>query len=375
VDVVPVQTAGDLDRFVRYVYERYRGDPMWVPPLPSDEKARLTPGKNPYFEHAQAALFLAIDSGRIVGRIAATTDKNHDAIHGERQAAFGFFEAESPAATAALLVAAEAWGRARGAEVMRGPLSFTTNDECGLLIEGFDHRPVLLMPYNAREYSGWIEAAGLEKAKDLYSFRGPVAPRAPEKFERIASMVKRRERVVMRPLSMRRFDDELQRVKAVYNAAWERNWGFVPMTDAEIDHMAKQLKPAIVPELVRFAEVDGQPVGFGMVLPDVNEALAKIGGRLFPFGLFRLLWALPRIRNGRYMALGVVREYQKKGIGALLVQDMVHATHRRGYRECEVGWTLEDNDAINEIILSYGCVRTAVYRIYEKRLTPGVVAP
>jgi GNAT superfamily N-acetyltransferase len=369
VEVVPVRAAGDLDRFVRYVYERYRGDPMWVPPLPSDEKARLTPGKNPYFEHAQAALYLAIDSGRIVGRIAATTDKNHDAVHGERQAAFGFFEAESPAATRALLIAAEAWGRAQGAEVMRGPLSFTTNDECGLLIEGFDHRPVLLMPYNAREYSGWIDAAGYRKAKDLYSFRGPVAPRSPEKFERIASMVKRRERVVMRGLVMRRFDDELQRVKLVYNAAWERNWGFVPMTDAEIDHMAKQLKPAIVPELVRFAEVDGHPVGFGMVLPDVNEALAKIGGRLFPFGLFRLLWTLPRIRNGRYMALGVVREYQKKGIGALLVQDMVLATHRRGYRECEVGWTLEDNDAINDIILSYGCVRTAVYRIYEKRLT------
>jgi len=368
VDVVPVQNPSDLDRFVRYAYHRYRGHPTWVPPLPSDEKARLTPGKNPYFEHAEAALYLATDSGRVVGRIAATVDKNHDAFHSERQAAFGFFEADTSAAAAALFKAAEAWGRSKGAEVMRGPLNFTTNDECGLLIEGFAHRPTLLMPYNVPEYQGWVEAAGFRKAKDLYSFRGKVAPRAPEKFERLAAMVTRRERVVMRPLDMRRFDDELARVKTVYNAAWERNWGFVPMTDAEIDHMAKQLKPAIVPDLVRFAEVDGRPIAFGMVLPDVNEALAKVGGRLFPFGIFRLLWTLPRIRVGRYLAMGVVGEYQKRGIGALLVQDMTHAAHRRNYRECEVGWTLEDNDSVNDIIRAYGCVRTAVYRIYEKPL-------
>jgi GNAT superfamily N-acetyltransferase len=370
VDVVPVRSASDLDRFIRYVYERYRSEPNWVAPLPADEKTRLTPGKNPYFEHAEAACFLALESGRVVGRIAATTDKNHDAFHGERQAAFGFFEAESEAATAALLAAAEAWARSKGAEVLRGPMSFTTNDECGLLIEGFEHRPVLLMPYNAREYAGWIEAAGLRKAKDLFSFRGPVTGRSPASFERISAAVQRRDNVRMRPLDIKRFDQELARVKEVYNAAWEHNWGFVPMTDAEIDHMAKQLKPVIVPELVRFAEVGGRPVGFGMVMPDVNQALAKVRGRLFPFGIFKLLWTLPRIKEGRYMALGVVREYQKKGIGALLVHDMVQATHRRGYTACEVGWTLEDNQAINDIILGYGCVRTAVYRIYEKRLLP-----
>ena len=368
MDVVPVTSPRDLDRFIRYVYERYRNEPNWVAPLPSDEKARLTPGKNPYFEHAEAAYFLALESGRIVGRVAATTDRNHDAFHGERQAAFGFFEADSAAATTALLGAAESWGRAKGAEVLRGPMSFTTNDECGLLIEGFDHPPSLLMPYNAREYAAWIDAAGFRKAKDLYSFRGPVSGRSPAAFERISAMVQRREGVRMRPLDMKRFDEELARVKEVYNAAWERNWGFVPMTGAEIDHMAKQLKPVIVPDLVRFAEVEGRPVGFGMVMPDVNLALAKIRGRLYPFGFLRLLWNLPRIRQGRYMALGVVREYQKKGIGALLVHDMVQATHRHRYTACEVGWTLEDNRAINDIILGYGCVRTAVYRIYEKRL-------
>ncbi|HYJ32852.1 MAG TPA: GNAT family N-acetyltransferase [Candidatus Binatia bacterium] len=368
MEVVPVQTAKDLDRFIRYVYDRYRNEPHWVPPLPSDEKARLTPGKNPYFEHAEAAYFLALEGGRIVGRIAATVDRNHDAFQGERQAAFGFFEAESPAATASLLAAAERWGRAKGAQVLRGPLSFTTNDECGLLIDGFDHRPMLLMPYNVREYAAWIEAAGLTKAKDLYQWRVPVPETPQPVFQRIASMAKKRDRITVRPLDMKKFNEELGRVKTVYNAAWERNWGFVPMTDAEIDHMASQLKPAVVPDLVQFAEVDGAPVGFGLILPDVNVALAKVKGKLFPFGLVKLLWTLPRIKEGRLLALGVLGEYQKRGVGALLVEALMRATRRRGYPLCEVGWTLEDNDSVHQLILGSGGTRSAVYRIYEKRL-------
>jgi GNAT superfamily N-acetyltransferase len=368
VDVVSVASPRDLDRFIGYAYERYRNEPHWVPPLRSDEKARLTPGKNPYFEHAEAQYFLAVDSGRVVGRIAATTDRNHDSVHRERQGAFGFFEAGSAAATASLLGAAESWVRSKGAEVLRGPLSFTTNDECGLLVEGFDVRPMLLMTYSAREYPGWIEAAQFRKAKDLYAFRGPIPEQPQAPFQRIASITRRRERVQVRPIDMKRFDEELQRVKTVYNAAWERNWGFVPMTDHEIDHMAKQLKPAVVSELVRFAEVDGRPVGFSLAIPDVNAALSKMGGSLFPFGIFQLLWTLPRIKETRLLALGVLPEYHKRGVGALLVEEMMRAHRRGGYRICEVGWTLEDNDSVNELIVASGCTRTAVYRIYEKRL-------
>lgn len=368
MDVVPVQDPKDLHRFIRYVYQRYQNAPLWVPPLPEDEKARLTPGKNPYFEHAEAAYFLALQSGRVVGRIAATTDRNHDAFHGERQAAFGFFEAESPEATAALLGAAELWGRAKGAQVFRGPLSFTTNDECGLLIEGFDVRPMLLMPWNAPEYGGWIEAAGLAKAKDLYTWRVPVPTEPQPVFQRIAALARKRDRVTVRPLAMKKFGEELSRVKTVYNAAWERNWGFVPMTDAEIDHMAKQLKPAVVPDLVQFAEVDGVPVGFGLILPDVNVALAKVKGKLFPFGIVKLLWTLPRIREGRLLALGVVPEYQKRGVGGVLVEALMRALRGRGYSMCEVGWTLEENDSVHELIRGSQGVRAAVYRVYEKRL-------
>ena len=368
MDVVPVLRPRDLDRFIRFLYDRYRNDPHWVAPLPLDEKARLTPGKNPYFEHAEAAYFLALDAGRVVGRISASTDRNYDSIHGERQATFGFFEAESADAAAALLGRAEAWAREKGATVLRGPMSFTTNDECGLLVEGFGRRPALLMPYNGPEYAGWIEAAGFAKAKDLYSFRVPVPEKPYPAFARGARAVRRRENVVTRGLDMKKFDEELARVKEVYNSAWEQNWGFVPMTEHEIDHMASQLKPAVVPSLIRFAEVDGKPIAFVLIVPDVNIALQPIRGRLFPFGIVRLLWGLPRIREIRLMALGIREEWRMKGIAPLLIEEISVESRRLGYTECEVGWTLEDNDLVNSLIVDMQGRRAGVYRIYERRI-------
>ena len=366
MDVVPVQGTGELARFIRFPYAHYRHDPHWVAPLPSDERVRLTPGKNPYFEHAEAAYYLATDRGRDVGRIAVTVDRNYDAFQGERQAAFGFFEAASAEAAAALLEAIEPWARAKGAEIIRGPMSFTTNDECGLLVEGFEHRPAILMPFNRPDYASWIEGAGFRKAKDLYEFHCPVPERVPPAYARVASLTRRRQGVRTRPLNMRRFRDELGRVKEIYNSAWEQNWGFVPMTDHEIDHMAAQLKPAIVPDLVRFAEVDGATVAFALCVPDVNAALAKIHGRLFPFGIFRLLWTLPRIREFRFMALGIHSEWRRKGIAPLLVAELAEVTHARGYRLCQIGWTLEDNGPVNDLAVQMGGVRSGVYRIYER---------
>ncbi len=368
MDIVPVQGSRDLKRFIRAQFDRYRDDPHWVAPLPSDEVSRLTPGKNPYFQHAEAAYFLAREGDRILGRVSASVDRNYDSFHKERQATFGFFEADSAETASGLLAAAESWARERGAEVLRGPMSFTTNDECGLLVEGFGRRPTILMPYNPREYAGWIEAAGFAKAKDLYSFHVDVPDPTPPIFERMSAIARKQDRVVTRPIDMRRFDKELGLVKKVYNSEWDQNWGFVPMTDAEIDHMASQLKAAIVPELVRFAEVDGEPVGFCIVLPDVNVALAKIRGRLLPFGIFRLLWDLPRIRAERFMALGIRSDYRKKGIAPLLITEATEASRARGMTTCEIGWTLEDNDMVNRLILSFGAVRSAVYRVYERRL-------
>jgi len=368
VTIQPVDSPGQLRRFIEFPYRFYRDrkDPHWVPPLRSDEGVRLTPGKNPFFEHGEAALFLAMDGGRDVGRIAASVDRNYDALHGERQAAFGFFEANSSDAAGALLESAQAWARGKRAEVMRGPLSFTTNDECGLLIEGFEHRPALMMPYNPPEYEGWIEAAGFRKAKDLYSFRAPVPSEPPPAYGRIASMTRRKENVRTRPIDMRRFREELERVKDLYNSAWEKNWGFVPMTEHEIDHMAAQLKPAIVPDLVRFAEVDGVAVAFALLVPDLNIALRKAGGSLFPFGLAKMLWTMPRIRDVRFMALGIRAEWRRTGIAPMLTDEMCRVLFRKGYRFCEIGWTLEDNEPVNRLAVVMGGTRSAVYRVYEK---------
>ncbi len=368
MDVVSVVSAKDLARFIRLPHQIYRDDPNWVAPLTSDERVRLTPGKNPYFEHAEAAYFLARENGRDVGRIAASVDRNHEGFHAERQAAFGFFEAESAEAAGALLGAAERWGRERGARVLRGPMNFTTNDDCGLLIRGFEEPPTLLMPYNPPSYPAWVESAGLEKAKDLYAFKVPIPEAPAEQIARVAAKVRDRFRVRVRTIDMKRFDEELGRVKEIYNSAWERNWGFVPMTDAEIDHMAKQLKPAIVPELALFAEINGEPVGFSLALPDVNVALKPLHGRLFPFGIVRLLLALPKIRTLRLMALGVKAGFRRRGIDAALVHQTSLTTRARGYSWCEVGWTLEDNDLINRLIGAVGGRHYKTYRIYERKL-------
>jgi GNAT superfamily N-acetyltransferase len=368
MNVVPVQSGRDLARFIRLPLRIYERDPCWVAPLPSDEKTRLTPGKNPYFEHAEAACFLALENGRDVGRIAASVDRNYDAVHGERQATFGFFEAESAEAARALLAEAESWARGKDAEVLRGPMSFTTNDDVGLLIDGFDRRPVLLMPYNPPVYRDWIEQAGFTKAKDLYAWTivPPVEP--PPHFARMSEICRQRYGVTVRPLEMRRFGEELERVKEVYNEAWDQNWGFVPMTDREVEHMAAQLKPAVVPQFILFAEIEGKTVAFGMVLPDVNVVLQRVRGRLFPFGVFRLLWGLPRIREGRLMALGVKKDYRRRGIESLLVAELMRVGRRLGWSRVELGWTLEDNHLINKAIEQSGGVRYKTYRIFERRL-------
>ncbi|HEY7726912.1 MAG TPA: GNAT family N-acetyltransferase [Candidatus Eisenbacteria bacterium] len=368
MDVVPVLPGRDLGRFIRLPFRIYERDPHWVAPLPSDERTRLTPGKNPYFDHAEAAYFLAREGGRDVGRISASVDRNYDSLHGERQATFGFFEAESGEAAGALLARAESWSRDRNAEVLRGPMSFTTNDDLGLLIEGFERRPTLMMPYNPPSYREWIERAGFTKAKDLYAYTIVPPEKPPEHLVRAGAVCRERYGVTVRPLDMRRYHEELDRVKQIYNQAWEQNWGFVPMTDREVEHMAAQLKPAVVPDFVLFAEIEGKPAGFGLVLPDVNILLHRIRGRLFPFGLLRLLWGLPRLREGRLMALGVRKEYRRRGIESLLVGELMRVARRLGWSQVELGWTLEDNHLINRAIDQAGGVRYKTYRIFERRL-------
>ena len=334
----------------------------------------LSRTKNPFFEHAEAEYFLAERGDRVVGRIAAIANRLHNETHDDRVGFFGFFEAEDDSAVAdALFEAAAAWLRARGFDTMRGPASFSVNDECGLLVAGFDTPPALMMPHNPRYYAALIEGAGFTKAKDLLVYQGgdrtfraydPV----PERLERAVTIMRERMGITIRPLNMKDFPAEVERIKAIYNAAWEKNWGFVPMTDHEIDHLAHQFKPVVVADIVPFAEKDGKVVGFGLALPDLNTVFrGNRSGRMSPVVL-KLLWALKRetIRRARIPLLGILPEYRGKGLDAVLYHWIWTRAAQHGMYWGEAGWILEDNPAMNAGLLKMRFEVYKTYRLYDR---------
>jgi hypothetical protein len=373
VQVEEVRTHADRNAFIQLPYRLYRGDPHWVPPLVMERRDFLDPKKNPFFEFGHVRLFLARRGGAVVGRIAAVEDPRYNGLHGTRDGAFGLFECEDDAGAArALFDAAAAWLRPRGLQRMLGPLSFSTNYECASLVDGFDSPPAVLMAYNPRYHARLYEAAGFAKAKDLLAFELSADAPPPEKVVRIAEKIRLREGVVVRGANMKDFQSDVRRLKEVYNAAWEKNWGFVPMTDREFDHMARELRPVVVPELVRIAEVKGEPVAFAMTLPDANVALKAAGGRLtrfgLPIGLVKLLWASRRIRRLRLVTLGVKEGFRKRGLDAVLYLDTLRIAYELGYQGGEISWTLEDNHLVNRAIESMGGNPSKKYRIYERPL-------
>ncbi len=364
---MPVTNGRGLNRFIAFPYDHYRGDPLWVPPLRMDVRTLLTPGKNPFFEHAEAQYFLAVRNGRTVGRIAAIKNDAHNREHGDRVGFYGFFECvnEQPVADA-LFDAAAGWLRERGFRVMRGPMNPSINDECGLLVEGFDTPPVLMMPHNVPYYVGLHEAYGLRKAKDLIAFESGNA-QMPERIARAAKVIAERKGITLRPLNMKRFREEVELVKALYNQAWERNWGFVPLTGAEIDHLAKQLKPIVVPDLVCFAERQGNVIGFAVALPDLNVALKhNPSGRLY--GLPKVLWYARRIHRCRIPLLGTLKEYRGIGVDALMYHWIWTKGTGHGYNWGEGGWILEDNAPMVNGALQLGFRPYKTYRVYDKPL-------
>jgi GNAT superfamily N-acetyltransferase len=334
----------------------------------------LSPTKNPFFEHAQAEYFIAERDGVVVGRIAAISNRLHNETHGDRVGFFGFFESIDDQAVAhALLTAAADWCRARGHDVLRGPASFSVNDECGLLVDGFDRPPTLMMPHNPRYYIPLLERAGFIKAKDLWVYQGGSEERyvpVPERLARATELIRQRQGITLRALNMKDFEGEVERIKELYNSAWEKNWGFVPMTEREIDHLAEQFKPVVIPELVPMAEKDGKLIGFGIALPDLNVVFRKNrSGRLFPM-ILKLLWALKakRIRRARILLLGVLPEHQGKGIDAMLYHWIWTKSGERGIYWGEAGWILEDNPAMNAGLekMTFRVYKT--YRLYDRRI-------
>jgi GNAT superfamily N-acetyltransferase len=368
VHAFPASSRADARRFVELPYALYRESAHWVPRLRRDEYRRLSRRHNPFLEHADIALWLASERGRIVGRIAAINDRRHDETHGEAVTWFGFFEAESAAAAKALLAAAERHARDRRSDVVRGPANPSLNESAGLLVEGFAEDPFLLMPYNSPAYQTFIEGAGYHKTKDLLAWHIDLEGQPAARIARVADRVVKRAGFAIRPLEVAAFDRDLDAMQRIYREAWRDNWGFVAPTPAEIRRLARELRPLVDPELVLFVERGGEPVAFAVSLPDLNQVLKRMHGRLWPWGFVHFLRRRAIIDQARLLLLGVLPEVRGLGLYALLIAESYRRAAARGYRRAELSWTLEDNDAVNEGIAAAGGRPYKTYRLYEKRL-------
>lgn len=334
----------------------------------------LDRARNPFFEHGEAEYFLAERNGAVVGRIAAIINRLHNETHHDKVGFFGFFESiDDQAVASALLDLAAAWLKARGFDTIRGPASFSVNDECGLLVDGFDTPPTVMMPHNPRYYVSLIERAGFSSARNLLVYEGGTPERftpVPERLARGTELIRQRQGITLRPLELGRLDAEIETIKEIYNEAWEANWGFVPMTDKEIDHLARAFRPIVVPELVPFAEKDGKAIAFGIAIPDINVVLRKNrNGRLLPAAL-ELLWKIRtrRITRCRILLLGIRPEWRNRGVDAMLYHWIWTRGGELGYRWGEAGWILEDNVAMNAALekMTFRVYKT--YRLYDRPL-------
>jgi GNAT superfamily N-acetyltransferase len=373
-----VTTDEQLHDFVKLPWCVYHLDPLWAPPLFSERLTFCDKRKNPFFEHAEADYFLARRDGRLVGSIAAILNHRHNDCHRENVAHFGFFETlPDPQAAALLLEVACNWARNHGLSRMLGPMNFSTNDECGLLIDGFDTPPTVMLTYNPPYYRDYLEAASFRKAMDLLAWERNIAELlAPEglpaKLQRVIGKVRDRYPLTIRRLNMNDWANEIERVKEIYNRAWQKNWGFVPMTAREIERLANNLKPILDPYLIFLVEREGQPVGFSLALPDVNELLVKLRPGPSHVSAYlagaRLIANKSKVKRVRVVALGVIEAYRGKGVDALLYYTSVYAAAERGYEWGEGSWILETNDAMNRPIQLLGSRLSKRFRIFAKEL-------
>jgi GNAT superfamily N-acetyltransferase len=373
IEIRQHQPSKDLKDFMRVPFEVYADDPAWVPPLNVHIKERLSPAKNPFFEHAEVALFTAWKDGKLVGRISAQVDHEHLRIHEDDVGFFGFFDTiEDQEVATALVDAAAEWLASRGMRAMRGPCSLSINDEAGLLIEGFDKPPVIMSPHNRPYQAALAEGAGLRKVKDCYSWWYDISeptPRAQKAWEMMAALPEVRFRTVNR----KKLDTEAYDILDVYNDAFQHNWGFVPATNAEAEKLAKDLGP-IGNDLSFFADIDGRPVGICIALPNLNEVIRDFNGRLTPLNVLKLLWRLKvkGPKSGRFILLGIRTELRHKRryapLAMAICAELMRRSHEMGYEWGELGWTLEDNHAVNVIIRRSGGRIYKRYRLYEKAI-------
>jgi len=378
--VSPVAGKADLKQFVDFAWDVYRDDPAWVPPLKAEVYGLLTPGKNPWFEHGEAQYFLARRGDRVTGRISAHID--HLALSmspeqgmGPGTGNWGMFDALDAESARALMAAAEDWLRAKGMTRALGPISLSIWEEPGLLTQGHDHPPTVMMGHHRPEYQAWVEGAGYSVAKQLRTYELDITKEFPPLVQRIVQSGEKNPRIRVRKVDKRKFDEEAAIILNILNDAWGDNWGFVPITDAEIAFTGKKLKPIVFEELIRIAELDGEPVAFMMTLPDLNEALKPLNGSLLPFGWAKLLWWLrrPKMRTMRVPLMGVVKRLQASRMASQLAFMMIEYIRRDavtgfGASRGEMGWILEDNQGMNAIADAIESRVNKQYTVYDKAL-------
>ena len=372
VSIRPIELGNrrHLKRFIKFPWRIYGDDPNWVPPLIFDQLQFFSPRKNPYFSHSTAQLFMAFRGEEPVGRISAHENNQHIRVHKDGAGFFGFFECIDDQSVAdALFDAASSWLGKRGLKTMRGPVSFSVNHEVGLLIDAFDEPPLIRMTYNPAYYAGLIEGYGLQKIQDLYAYVMFENEEIPERLRDMADLVLEDPRLVVRTVELRDFKNEVERIKKIYTEAWSENWGAVPLTEEEFDRIVGEFRLIYDRDLFFIAEYDGEPAGMSLVLPDINQALKKAGGRLFPLGLLKILWYRRKIDSWRMPIMGVRKEHRMKGIELVFCcRTYDVAKKKRNYRKCELSWILESNTAANAVLKRLGARRSKTYRIYEKRL-------
>ena len=380
VRAIDKSNKGDLRNFVELAYRLNANDPNWVPPLKDEVYGLLNPKKNPWFGHGKQQLFLAESNGRIVGRISAHIDtlaleQPPEQGMGPGVGNWGMLEAENEEAASALMAQAEDWLRAQGMNRVLGPISISIWDEPGLLVKGFESPPTIMMGHNGPAYEAWIESAGYKGVQDLYTYGLPISDGFPELVNRVVAMGEKSGKVRIRHVDKSRFNEEAALIMSILNDAWSDNWGFVPLTDAEIAYAGKKMKPLVYEDLIRIAEIDGEPVAFMMTLPDLNEKIKDFGGSLLPFNWAKLLWWLrkPQANRMRVPLMGVVKKLQGTRMASQLAMMLIEyirrdATSRYGATHGDFGWVLASNGPMVSVGEAVGGKVDRIYRIYEKTL-------
>ena len=375
ITILPVDDKKILKRFIRLVDYIYKDDPNYIFPITFERMEALSWDKNPYFEHADVQYFLAVKNGKDVGRISAQVDSLIQEKWGPNLGHFGLFEADSPEVAHALIEAAKKWLKDKGMTRMQGPWSLSSNEECGLLVDGFDTPPVVMMPHALPAYQSYFTDAGFEKAKDLYAYTRDSSAHLPERMKRIVKITAKNKRTHIRPIDMKNFKAELDIIMDIFNEAWSDNWGYVKMTEHELSHMAENLKPIVHPGRTVIVEVDGEPAAFMIAIPDINHFMADLKGKLLPFGWAKLLYRIFISKHEprhRVPLMGVKQEFQKSPLGAGMAVWMIHECQEfvieRGSNFGELGWILEDNIGMRNILESMDCVIYKTYRIFEREI-------